>query len=149
MLIICIVLTILAVIVAIISNNQNFGGFLFFSLPGAICLGIADVIMIIWIISIYSNGFAINDKIKMYQEENKDIQEQITIIVNNYQQYEKEVVDSIADMEVLMIKFPELKTSELVKTQMNIYIENNAKIKKLKEQKIDIKLGKWLLYFGE
>ena len=102
--------------------------------------------------------FTIDDKIKLYQEENKNIETEITKIVNNYQGYEKEIIETldstkatinVADMEVLLIKIPELKTSELVKKQMDLYIKNNDKIKELKESKIDDKTVKWLLYFGK
>ena len=93
--------------------------------------------------------FTIDDKIKLYQEENKNIEAEITKIVNNYQGYEKEIIENVADMEVLLIKIPELKTSELVKKQMDLYIKNNDKIKELKESKINDKTVKWLLYFGK
>ena len=51
-------------------------------------------------------------------------------------------------METFFIKIPELKSNELTNKQMDVYINNNAKIKELKERKIDTKTIKWLLYFG-
>ena len=149
MLIVTVVLTILAVIICLIAIYNCDEFICMISGVGSVLFGIADFILILWIIAIYSSGFTIDDKIKMYQEENKNIEEQITTIVNNYQGYEKDIISNVADMEVLLIKIPELKSSELVKTQMNIYIENNKKIKELKEEKINMKIGKWLLYFGK
>lgn len=45
--------------------------------------------------------------------------------------------------------FPELKPDTLVQQQLEIYIENNDKIKSLREEWIDIAKLKWLLCFGE
>lgn len=149
MLIIAVVLTILAVIIYFIAEYNCNEEVCIISGVGLVVFGIIDFILIVWIITIYSNGYTINDKIEMYQEENKNIEEQITTIVNNFQGYEKDIISNVADMEVLLIKIPELKSSELVKTQMNVYIENNNKIKELKEEKINMKIGKWLLYFGK
>ena len=115
MLIVCVLLTILAFLVGICTWTEH-DMISIVSMLGAVLFGVMDFILIIWIIIIYSNGFAIKDKIEMYQEENKVI---------------------------------EGKSSELVTKQMNVYIENNNKIKQLKEQNIDMKLGKWLLYFGK
>lgn len=148
MLIVTIVLTILAVLIAIFMEYDH-EILAFFSGCGAMLFGILDLVLIIWILTIYSEGFAIKDKIKMYQEENKVIEEQITTIVNNFQGYEKEIISNVADMEVYFIKIPELKSSELATKQMNVHIENNNKIKALKEEQINMKLGKWLLYFGK
>ena len=37
----------------------------------------------------------------------------------------------------------------MVIKQMDIYTENNNKIKELKEQKLDYQIAKWWLYFGK
>ena len=148
MIIITILLTILAIILTkIIDDDCN--GVYWISSIGAILLGIIDLIIVIIIINFGIETFTIDDKIKMYQEENKNIEIQITTIIQNYQGYEKEIISNIADMEVILIKFPELSTSELVKTQMNVYIENNNTIKNLQSKKIETKIAKWLLYFGK
>lgn len=148
MIIITIVLTILATIVCGVmfdNGNDDWG---IISGVGAVIFGVIDLILVGWIIVGGVNMITVDQKIDMFQEENTKIEEQITTIVNSYKGYEKETISNIAEMEVLMIKFPELKTSELVKTQMNVYIENNKKIKELKEAKIETKIVKWLLYFG-
>ena len=49
----------------------------------------------------------------------------------------------------LITVYPDLKADELVKSQINVYIENNNKIKELKEEKINIPTAKWWLYFGK
>ena len=42
-------------------------------------------------------------------------------------------------METIVIKIPELKSSKLVKIQIQLYVDNN-KIKELKEKKINTKV---------
>lgn len=53
------------------------------------------------------------------------------------------------DLIELVTNFPELKADALVQEEIDIYIENNQKIKELKEEKIDLSTMKWLLYFGK
>lgn len=149
MVILVTLLIVLCVILAWIADDKYWDFVLGISVTGITLLGILDIIMIIMIFIGGYNMVTIDDKIEMYQEENKNIETQITEIVNNYQGYEKEIISNIADMEVAIIKIPELKTSELVKTQMQVYVDNNDKIKELKEAKIEIKVAKWLLYFGK
>ena len=48
----------------------------------------------------------------------------------------------------LVSLYPELKADTLVEKQIEIYTENNKKIKELKEKIINISNYKWLLYFG-
>lgn len=128
---------------------EEYDGLLFAVSIGVASTLIINVAMVGFIIFGYIDGYTIVDKIKMYQEENKNIESQITTIANNYQGYEKEMISNVADMETVLIKIPDLKSSELVNTQMEIYVNNNNKIKELKEKQIDMKIYKWLLYFGK
>ena len=64
--------------------------------------------------------------------------------------HESEVFDR-SDTESLIVliqMYPELKSDELVKNQIDVYISNNNKIKSLKEAKINYELSKWWLYFN-
>lgn len=98
-----------------------------------------------------------DSKIAMYEEENNKIQEQISSIVENYKDYEKntytESLKNIdiknTDVVVLAQLYPDLKADGMVTKQMDIYTENNNKIKELKEQKLDYQVAKWWLYFGK
>lgn len=127
---------------------------------GILGSGIAEFIIII---SIICNivGLAdlkvVDKKIAMYEEENKNIQTQVAEIVKNYQDYEKETyteslknIDlSNTDVVVLAQLYPDLKSNEMLNKQIEIYQENNKKIKELKEQKINDEMSKWWLYLGE
>lgn len=98
-----------------------------------------------------SFSLKVDDKIKMYQEENENIESQIGQLVTNYMEYESDTYANFKseDSITLVSMYPELKSDTLVNTQIEIYNENNKKIKKLKEELIDLSAKKWILYFGE
>ncbi len=148
MLIVLIILCMLAIIVSFVSYCNDSDVCCTVSICGAIIIGIIAFLVIISCVGAGFDMFVIDDKIELYQEENKNIENEITTIVNNYQGFEKDIIQNVGDMETFFIKIPELKSNELTKQQMNLYIQNNAKIKELKERKIDDKTIKWLLYFG-
>ena len=150
MIILLTVLCILAVIVAKISDYNGCDGIMTISLIGAIVIGIAEIITIYFTIPIMVNGITASEKIKMYQTENKKIENQIGELVKGYMDYESETYKSFKnESSITMVNlYPDLKSNELVQKQMNIYLTNNDKIKELNEKEIDTKIGKWLLYFG-
>ena len=147
MLIVLIILIILAIIVAVTYDDEWFG---YIAAVGAICMGIISVIMVIAIIMFYTEGLMAEEKIKMYQEENTKIEADINLLVKEYMDYEQTTFTEVKGESATMLVslFPELKSDELVKQQIKIYTSNNNKIKELKEDVIDMKIGKWLLYFG-
>lgn len=89
-------------------------------------------------------------KIQMYQEENEKIEEDVSVIITQYMKHENETFDmsKIESSTVLIQMYPELKSNELVSKQIDIYNENNKKIKKLKLEKIKNQKAKFYLYFG-
>ena len=93
----------------------------------------------------------IDEKISMYQEENKNIEEQIDNLVKQYMDYEGSTLKEFSTESsiTLITMYPDLKSDELVKAQIETYTKNNNKIKKLKEKKLDYRLAKWWIYFGK
>ena len=93
----------------------------------------------------------IDEKIAMYTEENAKIEEQIDTVVKEYMEYEGETFTELkGDSSITLVSlYPDLKSDELVKTQIATYQANNQKIKELKETKINAKVYKWWLYFGK
>lgn len=93
----------------------------------------------------------IDSKIAMYEEENAKIEQDIDRIVEQYLKYEQDTFANLKEESpiTLVSLFPELKSDALVQQQLEIYMDNNAEIKSLKEEKIDIAKKKWLLYFGK
>lgn len=92
----------------------------------------------------------IDDKISMYQKENKNIEKQMDILVKQYMFYESETIKEFKSESsiTLVTMYPNLKADTLVQTQITTYTDNNNKIKELKENKLNYKLAKWWLYFG-
>ena len=101
-----------------------------------IILGIS-IFVITLLLSLYPYG--IEDKLKMYEKENNQIERKIKETVQAYMDYEKETYNDLVDnasIEVLIAKYPELNSNELVKEQISIYSANSIKIKELKETQI-------------
>ena len=92
----------------------------------------------------------IDSKITMYHEENTKIEQQVANVVTQYQEYETKTFTAVApeDSMTLVSLYPELKSDKLVQKQIDVYVENNKKIKSLKEKQIYGKVVKWWLYFG-
>ena len=96
-------------------------------------------------------------KIEMYEEENNNIQNSVSQTVESYKNYEqntyseslKSIDTNNTDIIVLTQLYPELKSNDMVNKQIDIYQENNNKIKGLKEEKINNEIAKWWLYFGK
>lgn len=109
------------------------------SLIATLCLGIS-----------VSNLSVIDDKITMYQEENQKIEMQIAETVEKYQDYESGIFKEVAPESsiTLVALYPELKADTLVQKQIEVYVDNNDKIKDLKENQISGNVYRWWLYFG-
>lgn len=113
---------------------------------------ISFIIFTVLLVAICSYPYNIDKKIAMYQEENTLIEEKVKNTVMAYMDYEQETYDNLvknADLETLLITYPELNSNELVKTQIDTYVQNNNKLKELKEKQIDKSTMAWLLYFGK
>ena len=117
-------------------------------LPGTICF-IALIVVIIASVNVV-NGRVIDTKIAMYQEENKNIESQMDVLVGKYMDYESETFGELkGESSITLVSlYPELKADELVKSQVEVYTSNNKTIKDLKEKKINLSTWKWWLYFG-
>ena len=111
---------------------------------------IVSFIALIALLVTVSELTAIQPKIEMYQTENTNIENQIAECVREYQQYETEIFTDVApDSAITLVSlYPELKSDELVKKQIEVYLANNQKIKELKEQDIMGDVYRWWTYFG-
>lgn len=97
-----------------------------------------------------SNLRVIDDKIAMYEAENTKIEEQIDAAVKQYQDYESGVfAETSSESSITLVSlYPELKSDELVKKQIEVYMNNNEQIKELKTKEINGRVYRWWLYFG-
>lgn len=123
-------------------------------IPMTIITGIALVISFIVLLCLIYDVKTINiidDKIAMYQEENENIENEITGIVFDYMRYEEKILSETSSRSAIELVhlYPELKADTLVQRQMEIYLANNDKIKSLKVQQLNGPVYRWWLYFGE
>lgn len=97
------------------------------------------------------HGRTIQSKIDMYTEQNKEIEQDVNILVKNYMDYESDTYGSLkGESSISLVSlYPELKSDSLVKEQISLYTKNNRDIRKLEEKKINISTWKWWLYFGK
>lgn len=121
----------------------------FMSVAGGFGSVIAFIVTICLIIGV-SRLSVIDERIAMYQEENTKIEQQIATAVQGYQQYEKDIITECAPESsmTLVALYPKLQADTLVQKQIEVYIENNKQIKRLKEKDINGDVTRWWLYFG-
>lgn len=113
---------------------------------------VAVIVLFIFVLMVpeVATASKIDEKIVMYEKENAKIEAQMDVLVSEYMQWEKDTFSDFKAEEssiTLVALLPDLKSDELVKEQINIYTSNNAKIKELKEEKIDIQTKRWILFF--
>mgnify|MGYP004507004625 FL=1 len=143
MIILLAIISIIALVVALMLSEDDLASFFL------LCFGVLFIIAI-FLGVLVSNGRAIDEKITMYQEENNKIEKQLDTLVSNYMNYESNTYEKFkSESSVTLVSmYPELKSDKLVEEQISVYEENNKKIRELKEDKINLKVKKWWLYFG-
>lgn len=95
-------------------------------------------------------GRVIDEKIEMYTEENTAIEESVNTLVIEYMEFESDTFKDLKGDEAITLVslYPELKSDELIKAQIELYQKNNAEIKSLRKSKLNLSAVKWWLYFG-
>ena len=120
------------------------------AIPIIFCICIDLIAVLILGIGVV-NGKVIDEKIAMYTEENTKIEQSIDELVSRYMEFENDTFSDLkSDSAITLVSlYPELKSDELIKTQISTYQENNNTIKYLRETKINLSVKKWWLYFGK
>ena len=120
-------------------------GFLLFGIPAIISF----IVGIVLAIDVQS-GDLLDQKIELAQTQNADIENKVKVVVDNFLKHEKSTYKALKPDEVILAAttYPELQSNAMVQEQIRLYEENNKKITSLKEQKIDLSVKKWWLYFG-
>ena len=94
----------------------------------------------------------IDEKIELYSTQNEEIEKKVEEVVKQYMKHEQDTFTELktdTSYITLVTLYPELKSDELIKSEINLYEKNNQKIIALKEQKINKKIYTWWLYFGK
>lgn len=95
-------------------------------------------------------GRTLDDKIAMYEHENAAIEQSVDVLVKDYYKHESDTYSSLNPKNAVLFAsaYPELQSNELVTKQLEIYVENNNKIKGLKVDQINLSRNRFWLYFG-
>lgn len=112
--------------------------------------------LFVLIFDLIAIGFIANikvqeQKIEMYQEENSKMETSIAGAIEKYLEHEYDIFVEISppdETQTFLIAYPELQSSELVKYQLETIKTNNDQIKVLKNELLDVKIWKFLVYFG-
>lgn len=113
-------------------------------------ISVVALIGIIINIGILINGRTFDDKIAMYEQENAAIEQSVDVLVKDYYKHESDTYSSLKPENAVLFAsaYPELQSNELATKQLEIYVDNNNKIKELKEDQINLSRNRFWLYFG-
>lgn len=141
----------LVLLAEIIDGSTNKFGFLAV-VPGVLGAIFAIIfgIWTLWNIIIVASGFGIEEKIGIYEEQNAQIEQSIDAAVKAYCEHEQITYVQMSDGAVALVAaaYPELASSELVKTQMEVWTSNSSELKDLKSDLVDFHRAQYFLYFG-
>ena len=86
----------------------------------------------------YKTAIVADQKIQLYTEQNKDIENKVALVVDKYLEHEKDTYAILKPKTKITLAstYPELQSNKLVQQQIQLYNENNKKITKCKLQKI-------------
>ena len=117
------------------SGSDVIGISIFFS-------GIIGFILLISVLTYAYDYYKIStladQKIKLYTEQNKDIEAKVGLVVDKYLEYEKDTYTTLKPKTKITLAstYPKLQSNKLVQQQIQLYNENNKKITNCKLQKI-------------
>lgn len=141
----------LVLLAEIIDGSTNKFGFLAVvpDVLGAI-FAIIFGIWTLWNIIVVASGFGIQEKIQIYEDQNTQIEQSIDAAVKAYCEHEQITYVQMSDGAVALVAaaYPELASSELVKTQMEVWTSNSNELKDLKSDLVDFHRARYFLYFG-
>ena len=134
-----------------IDGSTNKFGFLAV-VPGVLgtIFAIIFCIWTLWNIIVVASGFGIQEKIGIYEDQNTQIEQSIDAAVKAYCEHEQITYVQMSDGAVALVAaaYPELASSELVKTQMDVWTSNSSELKDLKSDLVDFHRAQYFLYFG-
>lgn len=141
----------LVLLVEIIDGSTNKFGFLAV-VPGVLGAIFAIIfgIWTLWNIIVVASGFGIQEKIQIYEDQNTQIEQSIDAAVKAYCEHEQITYVQMSDGAVALVAaaYPELASSELVKTQMEVWTSNSNELKDLKSDLVNFHRAQYFLYFG-
>ena len=119
-------------------GNVDFEYLTFLSGIAAIVILTLLILVLKFTYNYYKTMIIADQKIQLYTEQNKDIENKVALVVDKYLKHEK---DTYAELKpetkiTLASTYPELQSNQLVQQQIQLYNENNKKLTNCKLQKI-------------
>lgn len=139
------ILLIIATVIFFKSDYEEIGAV---TAIGAFVVGIAVIIVTVCLVDV---TYRTDKMIQIYTEENEKVEKKLSSAVQNYMQYEKDIMISVSpdtDTISLISLYPDLKSDKLVESEIETYISNNNKIKELRADKTLKSTYNFLLFFG-
>ena len=140
------------IVLAEIIDNSNCKLYTIFAIPRIIGVAGCAIFSIwtIWNIFTVASGFGIQEKIQIYEDQNTQIEQSIDAAVKAYCEHEQITYTKMSDGAVALVAaaYPELASSELVKTQMDVWTSNSHELKDLNSKLVDFHRAQYFLYFG-
>lgn len=145
MFILLFVIAVVLIVLAVLNEDLAEG----FGILGCL-IGFIALIGIFVNIGLLVRGRTLDDKIAMYEQENTAIEQSVDVLVKDYYKHESDTYSSLKPENAVLFAsaYPELQSNELATKQLEIYVENNNKIKELKEDQINLSKNRFWLYFG-
>lgn len=145
MFILLFVIAVALIVLAVLNEDLAEG----FGILGCL-IGFIALIGIFVNIGLLVRGRTLDDKITMYEQENTAIEQSVDVLVKDYYKHESDTYSSLKPENAVLFAsaYPELQSNELATKQLEIYVENNNKIKELKEDQINLSRNRFWLYFG-
>ena len=99
------------------------------------------ILLIVVLVNTYNYYATItlaDQQIKLYTEQNNDIENKVSLVVDKYLKHEKDTYATLKPKAKITLAsiYPELQSNKLVQQQIQLYNENNKKITNCKLQKI-------------
>ena len=119
-------------------GNVDFEYLTFLSGIAAIVILTLLILVLKFTYNYYKTMTIADQKIQLYTEQNKDIENKVALVVDKYLKHEK---DTYAELKpetkiTLASTYPELQSNQLVQQQIQLYNENNKKLTNCKLQEI-------------
>jgi hypothetical protein len=145
MFILLFVIAVALIVLAVLNEDLAEG----FGILGCL-IGFIALIGIFVNIGFLVRGRTLDDKIAMYEQENTAIEQSVDVLVKDYYKHESDTYSSLKPENAVLFAsaYPELQSNELATKQLEIYVDNNNKIKELKEDQINLSKNRFWLYFG-
>lgn len=145
MFILLFVIAVVLIVLAVLNEDLADG----FGILGCL-IGFIALIGIFVNIGLLVRGRTLDDKIAMYEQENTAIEQSVGVLVKDYYKHESDTYSSLKPENAVLFAsaYPELQSNELATKQLEIYVDNNNKIKELKEDQINLSKNRFWLYFG-